>query len=174
VWDFGDGSTPSETTEPLAEHVYNTPNTYNITLTVYDSDYASDTDKGSIKVVWPEEVINLGPAVLLGEPIFEPLGVIMNYTEMTWEVRSEAKEMNITVTIAGANFRETQTNEVSVLLLDPEGNLVNNKTVAVMGSTQIIWNFEAADLTNVGDWMLQVTCEKGASYITVQGYVSYI
>jgi hypothetical protein len=173
-WDFGDGSTPVDTTEPIATHAYTAPNTYNITMTVFDAEFLSASDRATIRVVWAQETISLGPAVLLGEPIFAGLGVIGNSTELAWAVRSDAQLMNLTITVAGADFRGQQSNQVSVVLLDPDNEVIDNQTVTVMGSTQIIWEYYEEDLTNEGDWMLQIVCSKGAAYISVQGYVSYI
>jgi PKD domain len=173
-WDFGDGSTPIDTTDPITTHAYTAPDKYNITMTVYDAEFLSSSDKVSIKVVWAQETISLGPAVLLGEPIFAGLGVIGNSTELAWPVKSGAQLMNLTITVAGADFRGQQTNQVSVVLLDPDNEVIDNQTVTVMGSTQIIWEYYEEDITNEGDWMLQIVCSKGAAYISVQGYVSYI
>ena len=171
-FDYGDGN-DRDGTESNVTYAYTQPGNYTITLTVYDTDGGSGFDKKDIRVVWPRNTFEPNPAVLLGEPIFESLGIIGNYTEYSWEVLSGAKEMDVNVTIAGAHLLETQSNKVDVALIDPLGNVMDNRTVTVIGSTFVHWYITEMDLRTSGDYMLQITCFRGAAYVQISGYVSY-
>lgn len=55
-WNFGDGNT-TITTKPIVTHVYNTPNTYTVTLEVYSPGATPETDKTAhLKKVLPRPV----------------------------------------------------------------------------------------------------------------------
>lgn len=172
IFDFGDGN-DRDGTEPNASYAYTQPGNYTVTLSVYDFDGGKGVDKKELKVVWPKMTFEPNPAILLGEPMFESLGIIGNYTEYSWEVLSGAREMDVNVTIAGAHLLETQSNKVDVALIDPLGNVMDNRTVTVIGSTFVHWYFTEKDLRTSGDYMLQITCYRGAAYVQISGYVSY-
>jgi len=53
TWNFGDGSLPVTENDPYATHVYTNPGTYNVTLTVNDSEDKSDGEWKLITILPP-------------------------------------------------------------------------------------------------------------------------
>jgi hypothetical protein len=166
---YGDGN---DVSGPNADstYAYIQPGNYTITLKVYDADGATDEDSVRVKVVWPDEIIQPNPAILLGEPRF---GILNTTAEYSWEVKTGAKVMTMSISIAGANVLEMQANKVNATLLDPTGRTMNHTSVEVLGNRVIEWDYGEDDLGLSGTYMVIIQCYKGGAYVSIDGRVSY-
>ncbi|HLA82344.1 MAG TPA: PKD domain-containing protein, partial [Thermoleophilia bacterium] len=90
LWDFGDGSTASDTLTPA--HVYSGPGTYTVSLVVTDDDEGVGMDSLQVKVVLPEPptapeplapedgaTLEPGPATLTVRNAVSPYGAEVQY-----------------------------------------------------------------------------------------------
>ena len=133
-----------------------------------------DSMSVDITVVNSGTDINMGQTVMIGEPIYEPLGVIGNSTEVNWTVKADGTSMNLTISINGYDFRNQQPNTVEILLYNPYEKLMENETVSVIGGQTVVWDFGPKDIDVVGDYYLYIQCRSGAAGVSVAGSVSYL
>jgi PKD repeat protein len=107
-WDFGDDTSPAMENDPIANHSYTAPGTYNVTLTVADSEGLSDTIWHAV-VVYAHDIsvvsVTRSPA-----QVFE--GKSVNITVVVRNNGDFAETFNVT---AFANTTEIQTLTVSDL-----------------------------------------------------------
>jgi hypothetical protein len=174
-WNFGDGSDPMTTlngTEIV--YPYSDQGIYNVVLTVYDEDGASDSDNVSIRVVPQDVNINSGTQVLIGEPLVPGIRILANSTETAWNISRNAKVMNLTISVTGFYAQEVSQNRVEVLLYNPWEDILRNDTIEVMGSDSITWDFLESEISVPGEYYVFVQCTKGAAFVTVEGTVSYL
>ncbi len=175
IWDFGipdmDPEVGNVTTKSMS---FPEPGDYTVTLTVVDESEMKDSISVVITVVNQGTPISLGSTIMIGEPIYEPLGVIGNSTEVNWTVKKDATQMNITISVNGYDFRNQQPNTVEVLLYNPYEKLMNNVSISVIGGQNIEWNFGPKEIDVVGDYYLYIQCMEGAAMVSVDGYVNYL
>jgi len=170
-WVFSDGSDQT-TVNATVQHAFMQPGTFNVTLTVYDEDSASDKKTISIRVVYSDEFFNTNQ-VLLADPFIPGLSLVGNYSEYSWEVKKDATEVDVNVSFIGYNVREFGPYKVQVWFLDGDGEVIDNRTLTAAGSSYAYWNLRGDEVPSTGDYLLQVQCESGATYITIEGFVSY-
>jgi len=171
LWDFGDGSAPESTVNGSIVQTYSEAGIYTITMTVYDEDSMSDTDNVTVKVVPQDEVISTSSSILLADPL---IGLLPNSTNINWTIKEDAKGMNLTITLTGANIRETQSSRLELILFDPYERLVKNQTVSVVLAQQIVWDFFEEDISVSGEYDLRIRCLGGMAMVSVQGMVAYL
>ncbi len=171
LWDFGDGSAPESTVNGSIVQTYSEPGTFTITMTVYDEDAMSDTDNFTVNVVPQDEVISTSSSILLADPL---IGLLPNSTNINWTIKEDAKEMTLTITLTGANIRETQSSRLELILFDPYERLVKNQTVSVVLAQQIVWDFFEEDISVSGEYDLRIRCLGGMAMVSVQGMVAYL
>ncbi len=70
MWDFGDGSVGVGVNNA---HVYRTPGTYTVTLTVTDNFGAIDTDTAIVNVKSPDVPVNPPPVITIPTPVLIPI-----------------------------------------------------------------------------------------------------
>jgi hypothetical protein len=148
-WDFGDGSPPAAGVRPT--HVYTTPGTYNVTLTVTDPEGAEGTDNCLITVIQanlapvadangPYEVDEGMPVTLDASGSYDPDG---NPLEFRWDLDNDgvwdtgwspSPYLNytwgddytghITVEVTDGVFTDTDTANITVNNVNPMADIV--------------------------------------------------
>lgn len=171
LWDFGDGTTPESTVNGSIVQTYSEAGTYTITMTVFDEEGLSDLDNVTVKVVPQDEVISTESAILLADPL---LGLMPNSTNVNWTIKEDAKMMNLTITLTGANIRETQSSKLELILFDPYERIVKNQTVSVVLAQQVNWDFFEEDISVAGEYDMRIRCLGGMALVSVQGMVAYL
>lgn len=123
IWDFGDGSDPVETVEPLASHAFPDQGLYNVTL------FVEDSDGSRVSVDVATTIRNVGPtnARILGEnqvEIGQEARLTVAYDDVEgdavpnrtiWYVDGEEVSQDLVFTYA---FPAIDTYEVSVDVFD--------------------------------------------------------
>ncbi|MCK5774116.1 MAG: PKD domain-containing protein [Thermoplasmata archaeon] len=147
---------------------------YTVTLTVVDESEMTDSISVVITVVNQGTTVSLGSTVMIGEPIYEPIGVIGNSTEVNWTVKKDATQMNLTIAINGYDFRNQHPSTVEILLYNPYEKLLNNATISLIGGQTVEWSFGPGEIDVVGDYYLYIQCMEGAAMVSLDGYVNYL
>ena len=175
IWDYGIPDMELEYGN-TSQRQQSFPDTgdYTVTLTVVDESEMTDSMSVVITVVNQGTTISLGSTIMIGEPVYEPLGVIGNSTEVNWTVKKDATQMNITITINGYDFRNQHPNTVEILLYNPYEKLLNNATISVIGGQNVEWSFGPGEMDVDGDYYLYIQCMEGAALVSVDGYVNYL
>jgi hypothetical protein len=171
LWDFGDGTAPESTVNGSTVQTYSNPGIYTITMTVFDEKGLSDIDNVTVQLVPQDEVISTESSILLADPL---LGLMPNSTNINWTIKEDAKTMNLTITLTGANIRETQSSKLELILFDPYERIVKNQTVSVVLAQQVNWDFFEEDISVAGEYDLRIRCLGGMALVSVQGMVAYL
>ncbi len=174
-WDFGDGS-EKDTTPNGTDifYMYSEQGVYNIVLTVYDEDGATDSANVTVRVVPQDLFISSGTQILKGEPLIPGVNVLGNSTENNWTIKKNAKVMNLTITVTGFYAQDISENHVEILLYNPWEDLMRNETMDVMGTDSINWDFLEDEIEVAGEYYVFIQCTKGAAFVSVEGSVSYV
>lgn len=175
IWDYGiPDMDPEYGNTSQRQQSFPETGDYTVTLTVVDESEMTDSMSVVITVVNQGTTISLGSTVMIGEPIYEPIGVIGNSTEVNWTVKKDATQMNLTISITGWDFRNQKSSTVEILLYNPYEKLLNNATVSLTGSQNVEWSFSPGEIDVVGDYYLYIQCMDGAAFVSVDGYVNYL
>jgi PKD repeat protein len=123
-WDFGDGSTPVNTTSPITTHVYTAAGNYTVTLTIVDSENLTDTTSASILVInYPVANFSYSPSYPIANEVVtfnasasEPDGGTI--VEYFWDFGDGTNDTGVIVTHTYASFG---TFIVNLTVTDSEG-----------------------------------------------------
>jgi hypothetical protein len=174
MWDWGDGTEVEVTENGTEIHTFADQGYYNVELTVFDEDEASDTTNVTIQIVPQDTFISSGTQILIGEPLVPGIRILQNSTETNWTLKKNAKSMNITVTVSGFYAQDISENHVEILLYNPWEDLLVNETIEIMGSDAVSWDFEEEEISIPGEYYVFIQCSKGAAFVSVEGQVSYL
>ncbi|MGA1793080.1 MAG: PKD domain-containing protein [Thermoplasmatota archaeon] len=174
IWDWGDGSKLEKTENGTVIHVFSEQGIYDVKMTVIDEDNAMDNATVTIQIVPQDVLINSGTQILIGEPLIPGIRIISNTTEVNWTIKKNAMYMELNITVTGFYAQEISSNKVDLLLYNPYEKLMANETVEVMGTEQVSWEFDENDIKLPGEYYVFIHCTKGAAFVSVEGFVTYI
>jgi len=169
IFYYGDGNRQEGATSN-ASYSYDEPGNYTITLRVFDTDGAYDEESVDVKVVWQDLNIAPNQAILRADP---QAGFLNTTWEYSWPVKSDAKRMELTVSVLGLAPLEMEANRVNVTLLDPLGRVMDNETMEAFGNDEVTWEFGSQDLIETGDYTIIAVCSRGSAIVTLTGTVEY-
>lgn len=103
AWDFGDGDVSEWSDEPTAQHVYNSPGDYDVTLYVQDVNGCEDFVSHTLQIIGPEIVLNTNPVVdctpytlnLTGEVSDEFAVILINFSIGDWDTTITANDLSV-------------------------------------------------------------------------------
>lgn len=148
VWDFGDTTPTVVASDPITDHVYTDPGTYDATLTVIDSEGLNDTALKSVKVAvgQPKADFSYSPLYPLinQNVVFNASGSAPNggyITKYTWNFGDSNTTVTNTPTISH-RYTVLGTYNVTLSIEDSE-NLVNvtQKTLFVRGNPHAVFTY---------------------------------
>jgi PKD repeat protein len=157
TWDFGDGSpriSGDRERAAIVNHTYSIARIYTVTLIVRDDQGATDRINRTLRVRANDTEFN--------STGIEHNGIIIDYqtNHTVWfDVEEYAQNCTITIDFMGLAYNGSAIAQVEVY--NPYEQLLENRTVKILGATTELIVFDHTDLSVPGTYIIEMRCLAG-------------